>query len=65
MPTEELCEIRESEAVAPAIPGWVWSDHTREEPVEDRDGPIDLSGILDGLGALLDAIGMLSPDAIG
>lgn len=55
MPTEELSEASESQDARLAIPGWVWSDRTAEEPAQ----PVDLAGILKGLGELLVAMGAM------
>jgi hypothetical protein len=63
MPTEELSEISEAQAASPAIPGWLWTNSIGEAPADDRDQPVDLHGIVEGLRALLTALGVMSSDA--
>ncbi len=63
MPTEQLSEISEAEAGSPAIPGWLWSHGTSARPAGDDPQPMDVRGIVAGLGALLTAMGVMSSDA--
>lgn len=63
MPTEQLSEISQAEALSPAIPGWLWSHDADASPAQDHDQPVNVRGIVEGLGALLTAMGVMSSDA--
>ena len=61
MPTERLSELPAWHAARPAIPGWVWSMYTSDLPAEDPGRPLNVPGIVEGLGALLTAMGVMGP----